>query len=98
MVHGVSPYSRDSRLLSDNLGSKRCPLVCLLLLHPSEQEEFGLEVGAEVVPIYEVRVADIGGNSFPVVNTVSPFLGSALVHVGHGSLDFHLLVRELIQT
>jgi hypothetical protein len=61
-------------------------------------EKLGLEVGVEVVPIYEMRVADIGGNGFPMVDTVSPFLGSALAHVGHGPLNFCLLVRELIRT
>jgi hypothetical protein len=61
-------------------------------------EKLGSEAGAEVVPIYEMRVADIGGNGFPMVDTVSPFLGSALVHVGHGPLNFRLLIRELIWT
>jgi hypothetical protein len=59
-------------------------------------EKLSSEAGVEVVPVYEVRVADIGGNSFPVVNSVSPFLGSALVHVGHGPLDLCLFIWELI--
>jgi hypothetical protein len=61
-------------------------------------EELGSEARAEVVPIDEVRIADVGGSGFPMVNAVSPLLGSALVHVGHGSLNFCLLVRELVRT
>jgi hypothetical protein len=63
-----------------------------------QREELGSEVGTEVVPIDEVRVADVGGIGFPVVDAVSSFLGSVLVHVGHGPLDLCLFVWELIRT
>jgi hypothetical protein len=62
-----------------------------------QRKELGSETGAEVVPIYEMGVADISGSGFPVVDAVGPFLGSALVHVGHGPLNLRLLVRELIR-
>jgi hypothetical protein len=61
-------------------------------------KELGSEAQAEVVPIDEVWVADISGIGFPVVDAISPFLGAALIHVGHGPLNLRLFVRELIRT
>jgi hypothetical protein len=63
-----------------------------------QREELSLEAGTEVVPIDEVRVADVGWIGFPVVDAVSSFLGLVLVHVGHGPLDLCLFVWELIRT
>jgi hypothetical protein len=61
-------------------------------------EELHPEAQAEVVPVDEMGVADVGGSGFPMVNPVNPFLGSPLVHVGHCPLNFCLFVFELVRS
>jgi hypothetical protein len=61
-----------------------------------QQEELGSEAGSEVVPIDEIRTSGISRNRLPMVYSVSPFLGSALIHVRHGPLYFYLFVRKII--
>jgi hypothetical protein len=53
--------------------------------------------GAEVDPIEKVRIADICGSAFSVVDAVDPFLCSTLVHIDHRSLDLDLFIWELIR-
>jgi hypothetical protein len=40
----------------------------------------------------------ICGNGFPMVYSISPLLGSPLIHVGHCPLDFCLFIRKVIWT
>ena len=61
-------------------------------------EELRAEAGAEVVPVDKIRTTDVCGNGFPLIYPVGPFLGSVLIHVGHGPLNLCLFVRELIWT
>jgi hypothetical protein len=62
-----------------------------------QRKELGLEAGLEVIPIDEVRTSGISGNRLPMVYLVSPFLGSALIHVRHGPLYFCLFVQEVVR-
>jgi len=62
-----------------------------------EREKLGSEVGAEVVPVDEVVGSIICGGRFPAVDSVSPFLGLALVHESHGPADLRLFIRKIIR-
>jgi hypothetical protein len=61
-------------------------------------EEPCSEVGVEVVPIDKMGASDVCGNHFPVAHSVSPFLGSSLIHIGHCSLNLCLFVRKIVRT
>ncbi len=61
-----------------------------------QREELGSEAGSEVIPVDEIRTSSISGNRFPVVYSVSPFLGSALIHVHYGPLYFCLFIQKII--
>jgi hypothetical protein len=39
----------------------------------------------------------VGRNCFPVIHSISPFLGSLLIHVGHCPLNFCLFIRKVIR-